>query len=38
VEVRLGKDWVSQAEGLSKKSASQKAAQQVLQKLMEPGR
>ena len=37
VEVRVGKDWVSQAEGLSKKSASQKAAQQVLQQLMELG-
>ncbi len=35
VEVRVGKDWVSQAEGLSKKSASQKAAQQVLQQLTE---
>src|SRR5713226_6102163 len=30
VEVRVGKDWVGQARGLSKKSASQKAAQQVL--------
>ena len=35
VEVRVGKDWVGQAQGLSKKSASQKAAQQVLQQLME---
>ena len=35
VEVRLGRDWASQAEGLSKKSASQKAAQQVLKQLME---
>jgi ribonuclease III len=35
VEVRVGKDWVSQAQGLSKKSASQKAAQLVLQRLME---
>ena len=34
VEVRLGRDWVSQAEGLSKKSAGQKAAQQILQQLM----
>lgn len=33
VEVRLGREWVSQAEGLSKKSAGQKAAQQVLQQL-----
>jgi len=38
VEVRVGKDWVSQARGLSKKSASQKAAQQVLQQLSEWGR
>jgi ribonuclease-3 len=38
VEVRLGKDWVSQAQGLSKKSAGQKAAQQVLQQLSEWGR
>jgi hypothetical protein len=29
---------VSQAQGLSKKSASQKAAEQVLQQLMELGR
>jgi len=35
VEVRVGRDWVSQAEGLSKKSAGQKAAQQVLQQLSE---
>jgi ribonuclease-3 len=35
VEVRLGKDWVSQAQGLSKKSAGQKAAQQILQHLAE---
>jgi ribonuclease-3 len=33
VEVRLGKDWVSQASGYSKKSAGQKAAQHVLQQL-----
>jgi ribonuclease-3 len=38
VEVRLGKEWVSQAQGLSKKSAGQKAAQQVLQQLSEWGR
>jgi ribonuclease-3 len=38
VEVRLGKEWVSQARGLSKKSAGQKAAQQVLQQLSEWGR
>lgn len=35
VEVRVGKDWVSQAQGLSKKSAGQKAAQQVLQQIGE---
>lgn len=33
VEVRVGKDWVSQAQGLSKKIAGQKAAQQVLEQL-----
>ena len=38
VEVRVGKDWVSQAQGLSKKSAGQKAAEQVLQQLIEWGR
>src|SRR5258706_10434083 len=38
VEVRLGKEWVSQAQGLSKKSAGQKAAQQILQQLIEWGR
>jgi ribonuclease-3 len=38
VEVRLGKDWVSQAQGLSKKAAGQKAAQQILQQLTEWGR
>jgi ribonuclease-3 len=38
VEVRIGKDWVSQAQGLSKKSAGQKAAQQILQQLSEWGR
>jgi ribonuclease-3 len=37
VEVRVGRDWVSQAEGLSKKSAGQKAAQQILQQLTEWG-
>jgi ribonuclease III len=36
VEVRLGKEWVSRAEGHSKKSAGQKAAQQVLEQL-KPG-
>ena len=38
VEVRLGKEWVSQAQGQSKKSAGQKAAQQVIQQLTEAGR
>lgn len=38
VEVRVGREWISQAEGLSKKSAAQKAAQQVLQQLIEAGR
>jgi ribonuclease-3 len=38
VEVRLGKEWVSQAQGLSKKSAGQLAAQQILQQLTEWGR
>ncbi len=33
VEVRLGADRFSQAEGLSKKSAGQKAARQILQQL-----
>jgi ribonuclease III len=33
VEVRLGKEWVSQARGLSKKAAGQKAAHQVLERL-----
>jgi ribonuclease III len=38
VEVRVGRDWVSQADGLSRKSAGQKAAQQILQQLTEWGR
>lgn len=38
VEVRVGRDWVSQAEGLSKKSAGQKAAQQIVQQLADWGR
>ena len=38
VEVRVGREWISQAEGLSKKSAGQKAAQQVLQQLVDAGR
>jgi ribonuclease-3 len=35
VEVRVGREWVSRAEGLSKKSAGQKAAQEVLRQLTE---
>jgi len=38
VEVRLGKDWISQAQGLSKKAAGQKAAELILQQLTEWGR
>ena len=38
VEVRVGKDWVSQAQGTSKKAAGQKAAQHILQQLTEWGR
>jgi ribonuclease III len=38
VEVRLGKDWSSQARGHSKKAAGQKAAQQVLEKLAANGK
>jgi len=38
VEVRVGKDWVSQAQGTSKKTAGQKAAQHILQQLSEWGR
>ena len=38
VEVRLGKEWVSHAQGLSKKSAGQRAAQQILAQLTEWGR
>jgi ribonuclease-3 len=38
VEVRVGPGWVSRAEGLSKKSAGQNAAQQILQQLADWGR
>jgi ribonuclease III len=38
VEVRVGRDWVSRAEGLSKKSAGQKAAQEVLRRLADSDR
>ncbi|MEO7143988.1 MAG: putative dsRNA-binding protein, partial [Bryobacteraceae bacterium] len=33
VEVRIGREWVGRAEGLTKKSAGQKAAQLLLQQL-----
>jgi ribonuclease III len=33
VEARVGREWSSRAEGLSKKSASQRAAQEVLRQL-----
>jgi ribonuclease-3 len=35
VEVRVGREWVGRAEGLSKKSAGQRAAQQILLQLSE---
>jgi ribonuclease-3 len=35
IEARVGREWISQAEGLSKKSAAQKAARGVFDKLME---
>ena len=38
VEVRVGKQWVGQAQGLSKKAAGQKAAEGILQQLIEWGR
>jgi len=38
VEARVGPQWVSRAEGLSKKSAGQKAAQEVLRQLEDWGR
>ena len=38
VEVRVGPEWVSRGEGLSKKSAGQQAAQKVLQQLVDWGR
>jgi ribonuclease-3 len=33
VEVRVGKDWISQADGLTKKSAAQQAARDIYEKL-----
>lgn len=35
VEARVGREWVSRGEGLSKKSAGQKAAQEILRQLAE---
>lgn len=35
IEVRVGREWTGQAEGLSKKSAAQNAAREVLSRLME---
>ncbi len=35
IEARIGREWISQAEGYSKKSAAQKAAREVFAKLME---
>jgi len=35
IEVRVGSDWIGQAEGLSKKSAAQNAAREVLHRLTE---
>jgi len=38
VEARVGRDWVSRAEGLSKKSAGQKAAEDILRQLEQRAR
>ncbi|MDP8981364.1 MAG: ribonuclease III [Acidobacteriota bacterium] len=38
VQVSVGRDWISLAEGVSKKDAGQRAAQQVLQQLTDWGR
>lgn len=35
IEARIGREWTSQAEGYSKKSAAQKAAREVFAKLIE---
>ena len=37
VEVRVGREWIGRAEGLSKKSAGQRAAQQILEQLANAG-
>jgi ribonuclease-3 len=36
VEARVGKDYVAQAEGLTKKSAAQRAAREIFEKLQQP--
>jgi len=38
VEARVGRDWVSRAEGMSKKSAGQKAAREILRLLADWGK
>lgn len=38
VEVRVGREWIGKAEGFSKKSAGQKAAQMILEQLIDAGR
>jgi ribonuclease-3 len=35
IEVRVGSEWTGQAEGLSKKSAAQNAAREVLHRIMQ---
>ena len=37
VEVRVGREWVGQADGHTKKSAAQKAAHQVYERLLDSG-
>jgi ribonuclease-3 len=37
VEVRVGKDYTAQAEGRTKKVASQRAARSMYDKIKEPG-
>jgi ribonuclease III len=36
MEVRVGRDWVGQAEGVTKKAAAQKAAREVYQRMVGP--
>jgi len=36
VEVRVGREWTSQADGHTKKSAAQKAAREVYERLLDP--